>query len=117
MHVKFVSMITQCVSLLSAFLVCQVTLYADAETPAKPVIPKSPISLFNGQNLEGLYTYLEDTNYRDDRAVFSVNSGVLVISGDGYGGITTRDSFKDYRLVCEFSLGYQDVEQSQRTCT
>jgi len=98
-------MSTRSICVLQALLDCLAIASAHAETPAGPVVPQVPIKLFNGRDLEGLYTFLEDTGYRDERAVFSVHSGVLRISGDGYGGVTTRDSFRDYRQVCEFRWG------------
>ncbi len=68
------------------------------ETPA-------PQALFNGKNLEGWYTYLREDKYADPDGVFSVRDGMLRISGQKYGYIGTRQSFKDYRLRVEFKWG------------
>ena len=77
-----------------------------AKEKTAPITPKSGvIRLFNGKDLEGLYTFLEDTKYEDPRKIFSVHDGLLAISGDGYGGVVTRQAYRDYHLVCEFKWG------------
>jgi hypothetical protein len=73
---------------------------------AEPITPKGGmIRLFNGQDLTGLYTWIRDTGYDDPRKVFTVHDGLLHISGDGYGYVTTRQEYRDYRLVAEFKWG------------
>jgi hypothetical protein len=70
------------------------------------IVPSdSPITLLGENDLTGLYTFLEDTQYDDPRHVFSIRDGLLTISGDGYGGLSTRDNYADYYLVCEFKWG------------
>ena len=64
-----------------------------------------PILQFNGKDLTGFYTYLHDSKYNDPRRVFSVMGGMLVISGEEFGGLTTRDEFRDYVLVVEWKWG------------
>ena len=76
---------------------------ASAETPIRP--QSSPIKLFNGHNLTGLYTWMKDVGYEDPRRVFTVADGMIQISGDGYGGIITDKAFRDYHLVIEFKWG------------
>ena len=66
------------------------------------------IPLFNGRNLDGLYTWLADTKRDDPRGVFSVRDGIIHISGDGFGYISTDKSYRDYRLVVEFKWGDRD---------
>src|SRR5262249_20222179 len=48
-----------------------------------------PALEFNGKDLTGFYTYLHDSKYDDPKGVFSVKDGVLVISGEEFGGLTT----------------------------
>lgn len=73
---------------------------------AEPLAPESGIvSLFNGRDLTGLYTWLVDTKYEDPRGVFSVTNGVLRISGEGLGYIATKQSHSNYRLLVEFKWG------------
>jgi hypothetical protein len=80
--------------------------FAQSKEKTTPITPKEgAIRLFNGKDLDGLYTYLEDAGYEDPRQVFTVRDGLLVISGDGYGGVTTQQTYQDYHLVCEFKWG------------
>ena len=73
---------------------------------AEPISPKNgPIQLFNGKNLDGLYTWLQDAKYEDPRKVFTVQDGLLHISGDGFGYICTKQRYKDYHLVVEYRWG------------
>ena len=74
---------------------------------AAPVTPTDrPVTLFNGNDLSGLYSWLQDTKRADPRGVFSVTrDGLLRISGDGFGYLSTDKSYKDYRLVAEFKWG------------
>ena len=72
----------------------------------EPVTPKdSPIRLWNGKDLVGLSTWLVDTKLEDPRKVYSVQDGLLRISGDGFGYLATEKSYRDYRLVVEFKWG------------
>jgi len=80
---------------------CRTVRGADAE----PICPRSPIALFNGKNLDGLYTWLRDAKYEDPRGVFQVAGGALHISGDGFGYVATKRRYKDYHLVLEYRWG------------
>lgn len=85
------------------------------ELPGEPADPPSrdsairptdgPIKLFNGKNLEGFYTWIRDTKYADPRKVFTVKDGMIHISGDGWGGLITRQAYRDYHLIVEFKWG------------
>lgn len=63
------------------------------------------IVLFNGRDLTNFYTYLETSKYEDPKQVFTVRNGVLRISGEEWGGITTRQAYRDYHLVAEWKWG------------
>lgn len=82
-----------------------------AEKPGSVITPKTkPIVLFNGQNLDNFYTWLSDTKYEDPRKVFTVtkeNDGTPVIraSGDGLGGIITKNRYANYHLIVEYRWG------------
>ncbi len=78
-----------------------------AETPnPSPITPADGVlKLFNGQNLDGLYTYFRDTKHEDPRRVVTVHDGLLHISGDGLGGVSTRNEYRDYHMICEFRWG------------
>lgn len=85
------------------------------ELPGEPAEPPSretairpedgPIRLFNGRNMEGLYTWIRGETYSDPNKVFTVKDGILHISGNGYGGVITNQAYRDYHLIVEFKLG------------
>lgn len=67
---------------------------------------KTPKPLFNGKNLEGWYTFLRGRGHHDDpKKVFTVKDGVIRISGEEWGCITTDNEYENYRLVTEFKWG------------
>jgi 3-keto-disaccharide hydrolase len=69
------------------------------------------IQLFNGENLDGFYTFLKDRGRdTDPKHVFTVNDGMIRISGEEWGCITTDDEFENYHLVVEFKWGDQAFE-------
>jgi hypothetical protein len=70
-----------------------------------PVKSNPPIFEFNGKDLSGFYTYLHEHKYRDPAGVFTVKDGMIRISGDGFGGLTTRDEFENYHLITEWKWG------------
>ncbi|HWA98961.1 MAG TPA: DUF1080 domain-containing protein [Pirellulales bacterium] len=90
-------------------LVNSLALSATAQPPApaaQPIAPKDGvIELFNGRDLSGWYTFLKDTKYDDPRKVFTVHDGLIHISGDGLGCITTVNEYRDYHLVTEWKWG------------
>ena len=74
----------------------------DASNLAKGV----PIQLFNGQNLDGWYTFLQHRGRDlDPKGVFSVTDGMIRISGEEWGCITTDAEYENYSLVVEFKWG------------
>ena len=92
--------------ILSAMFACLVPSSGIcASDGEQPIRPESPIRLFNGKNLDGLYPWLKDSKYEDPREVFTVEKGILRISGDGLGYICTKDCYEDYHLVVEYRWG------------
>ena len=65
----------------------------------------APIFRFNGKDLTGFYTYLREHHYDDPAGVFTVEDGLLRISGEEFGGLTTRAEYRDYHLVMEWKWG------------
>ncbi|MCP4644335.1 MAG: DUF1080 domain-containing protein, partial [bacterium] len=64
------------------------------------------VRLFNGENLDGFYTFLRDRGRdADPKGVFTVKDGVLRISGEEWGCITTDEEFDCYHLIAEFKWG------------
>jgi hypothetical protein len=80
-----------------------------------PVTPDQPLRLFNGKDLSGFHTWLQDTKRDDPRGVFSVTpDGLLRISGDGFGYLSTDKAYRDYRLVVEFKWGGRNFRGRER---
>lgn len=64
------------------------------------------IKLFDGQSLEGWYTFLQDRGRdKDPLDVFTIVDGMIRISGEEWGCITTNEEFSNYKLVVEFKWG------------
>jgi len=62
--------------------------------------------LFNGKDLSGWYTFLKTKGKSNDPdTVFSVNNGLLKITGKEFGYIVTDRSFNNFHLVVEFRWG------------
>ncbi len=63
------------------------------------------VALFNGKNLDGLYTWIQGSGYEDPKQVFRVTDGMLHVTGEGYGGILTEQAYDNYHLVLEYKWG------------
>ena len=62
--------------------------------------------LFNAKDLNGWYSFLKLQGKNNDvDTVFSVNNGLLRITGKEFGYIVTEKSFTDFHLVVEFKWG------------
>ncbi len=67
---------------------------------------KKKTQLFNGKNLDGWYTFLKGQGKNTDpKKVFTVENGMIRISGEEWGCITTNEEFSDYKLFVEFKWG------------
>lgn len=85
---------------------CTALLAAEEAPTRVPITPTDgAIKLFNGRNLDGLYTYFRDTKFEDPRRVVTVHDGLLHITGDGVGGVSTCNEYRDYHMICEFRWG------------
>jgi hypothetical protein len=69
------------------------------------VRPARKIVLFDGKSLDRFYVWLRETKLDDPRRVFRVENKMLRITGEDWGGITTKESFRDYRLIVEWKWG------------
>jgi hypothetical protein len=72
--------------------------------------PDRAIHLFDGKTLAPFYTWLVDDHREDPLRVFTVVDQVdgapaIRISGERWGGLVTREAYRDYRLVAEFRWG------------
>jgi hypothetical protein len=80
---------------------------SDVETATRP---QQTIHLFDGKSLASFYTWLVDDHREDPLRVFTVVDQVdgapaVRISGERWGGLVTREPYRDYRLVVEFRWG------------
>lgn len=74
---------------------------ANAQQPGN-----APKQLFNGKDLKGWYSFMQaEGKNNDPKKVFTVENGLLHISGEEFGYICTERSFKNFRLVAEFKWG------------
>ena len=64
-----------------------------------------PILRFNGKDLTGFYTYTRGHGYEDPKKVFTVQDGMIRVSGEEYGGVATGGNFRDYHLITEWKWG------------
>ena len=86
-----------------------------AETAIRP---DRTIQLFDGKSLAPFYTWLVDSHREDPLRVFTVVDQVdgapaIRISGERWGGLVTRETYRDYRLVVEFRWGLADVGRAE----
>ena len=64
------------------------------------------IHLFNKKDLSRFYTYLKKRGRNNDpKKVFTIQDGVLRISGEEWGLLTTEEEYTTYRLVVEYKWG------------
>ncbi|WP_276504617.1 3-keto-disaccharide hydrolase [Terrimonas pollutisoli] len=62
--------------------------------------------LFNGKDISGWHTFLKTKGKSNDPdTVFSVQDGLLKITGKEFGYIVTEKSFDNFHLVVEFKWG------------
>ncbi len=70
--------------------------------------PPGTIKLFNGKNLDNFYVFLKGRGRDNDpQKVFTVNDGLIRVSGAEFGCITTNEEFANYRLIVEYKWGEQ----------
>lgn len=61
------------------------------------------VSLFDGNNLDAWYTFIQDRGRNQDpKQVFQVVDGILQISGEEWGCITTKNPYDNYVLKATF---------------
>jgi hypothetical protein len=95
---------------LYAILLFASSLSIRAQAPAAAIKPASVIKLFDGASLANFETWLVDHHSSDPERVFSVvdqidGAPAIRISGKIWGGLLTKEAYRDYRLVAEFRWG------------
>ena len=70
------------------------------------------VSLFNGKNLDGWYTYFNSTGKKDPKGVFKVENGVIHVldipvtkEDEEFGYIATEKEFSNCRIHVEYRWG------------
>jgi hypothetical protein len=79
-----------------------------SEPPA--IRPTAVIHLFDGKSLDAFETWLVDFKHTDPDRVFTVvdrvdDAPAIRVSGQHYGGLITKQRYRDYRLVVEYRWG------------
>jgi hypothetical protein len=83
---------------------------AAAGAADEAVSPDRTIRLFDGKTLDAFYTWLVDTHREDPLRVFTVVDQVdgapaVRISGERWGGLVSREAYRNYHLVVELRWG------------
>ena len=94
--------------LISILLITGVTLsgFSDPAGDKRQNEKKASLKLFNGKNLDGWYTFIKDRGKNTDpKKVFTVVNGMIRISGEEYGCITSNDEFENYKISLKFKWG------------
>ncbi|APW60240.1 3-keto-disaccharide hydrolase [Paludisphaera borealis] len=82
---------------------------ASAAPPARSAADAAPVSLFNGKDLSGWTIHLNHSDKSDPKAdpkgVFQVKDGVIHVSGEEFGCLTTDKEFDNYKVSLEFKWG------------
>jgi 3-keto-disaccharide hydrolase len=101
-----------CALLAAPFLAACVALpvFSDrAPLPPLAITPSSSIELFDGTSLANFDTWLADYRQADPAGVFTVVSvegaPAIRVSGRFFGGLITKQSYRDYRLTVEYRWG------------
>lgn len=64
------------------------------------------VHLFSGVDLGNFYTFIRDRGRdTDPKGVFTVQDGMLRISGEEWGCVTSVEEYENYRLVAEYKWG------------
>ena len=96
-------------SIITSMSIFRVNAFAESsksEVQERRDSNKSEVQLFNGKNLDGWYTFIKDKGRDNDpNKVFTVKNGLITISGEEYGCITTNNEYENYKLVVEFKWG------------
>jgi len=92
---------------ISVLLVTLIAISSSAQSKSKKPAkaPKKPktetIKLFNGKDLSNWAFHLRDASV-DPTKVFTVQNGVIHITGDPFGYMRTKDAYSDYTLHVEW---------------
>jgi len=87
-----------------------VTTARQAQGPSAAIAPSSTLKLFDGRSLANFESWLVDHHEADPERVFTVvdqidGAPAIRISGQVWGGLLTKQAYRDYRLIAEFRWG------------
>lgn len=101
------------IALLSIGIEAKISQTALSQSSSGQPAKGKTIKLFNGKDLTGWYTFLKERGKNiDPKKVFTVKNGMIRISGEEWGCITTSEEFENYHIVLEFKWG--DVNHPPR---
>ena len=81
------------------------------QTADSKVNKSRTIHLFNKKDLSNFYIFLKDRGRNNDpKKIFTVNNGILRVSGEEWGSLTTEEEYEDYRFIVEYKWGEQTFE-------
>ena len=93
-------------SVLFVLMILFVLDNAEGQSVKTTTHKKKITKLFNGKNLKGWYTFLKESGRDSDpKEVFTVGNGMIRISGEDWGCITTDHEYENYTLTVEFKWG------------
>ncbi len=104
------------VTFIAIFTIAIVEVKSLNQASHQPVVTQNQavdktIKLFNGIDLTGWYTFLQNRGRDNDpKNVFTVQDGMIRISGEEWGCITTKDEYENYTIVLEFKWGGKTFE-------
>jgi hypothetical protein len=81
-----------------------------AQDAGHAITPSAVIKLFDGESLANFDSWLVDDHEKDPERVFSVvdqidGAPAIRISGEIWGGLLTKQAYRDYRLIVEYRWG------------
>ena len=88
---------------LVAALLLAVATDGIAESSPAPERAARQRELFNGRDFTNWYKFIRGRGVDNDpKNVFVVSNGVMHVSGEEFGCLTTLEEFSDYRLIVEY---------------
>ncbi|MFI3315077.1 MAG: DUF1080 domain-containing protein [Rikenellaceae bacterium] len=90
---------------LFACMILACTLSSNAQT-SQLELEEGATKLFNGKDLENWYTYIANRGKNvDPNGVFTVEDGVIHITGEEWGCITTDLEYENYKFTFRYKWG------------
>jgi hypothetical protein len=106
--VKSKKMKTRTTQLIAILVLALVLMPFDSSAQGKKKKTKEPkasksqiVKIFNGKDLSNWVFYLKDQAV-DPATVFTVQNGVIHISGNPFGYMRTKEVYSDYKLHVEY---------------